>query len=49
MAQFFKYFFAALLALFVFCVLAFFLLIGIAGALASKETVELQSATALRC
>lgn len=47
MAQFFKYFFAALLALFVFCVLAFFLLIGIAGALASKETVELQAHSVL--
>ena len=47
MAQFFKYFFAALLALFVFCVLAFFVLIGLAGALASKETVELQAHSVL--
>ncbi len=47
MAQFFKYFFAALLALFVFSVLAFFLLIGFAGALASKEKVTLETHTVL--
>lgn len=47
MAQFFKYFFAALLALIVFCVLAFFILIGIAGAVASKETVELEAHSVL--
>jgi protease-4 len=33
--------------LFVFCVLAFFVLIGLAGALASKETVELQAHSVL--
>lgn len=47
MAQFFKYFFAALLALFVFSVLAFFMLIGIAGALASKEAVQLEAHSVL--
>lgn len=41
MAQFFKYFFASLLALFVFLLLVVFLLIGLAGALASKEKVVL--------
>ncbi|GAO43637.1 signal peptide peptidase SppA [Flavihumibacter petaseus] len=39
MGQFFKYFFAALLALVVFTVIGVFLLIGLAGALASKEEV----------
>ncbi|GAB2656335.1 signal peptide peptidase SppA [Flavihumibacter cheonanensis] len=47
MAQFFKYFFAALLALFVFSVLAFFVLIGIAGAVASKEAVQLEAHSVL--
>lgn len=47
MAQFFKYFFAALLALFVFSVLCFFILLGIAGAIASKETVQLEAHTVL--
>ncbi|MCF1713370.1 signal peptide peptidase SppA [Flavihumibacter sp. RY-1] len=47
MAQFFKYFFAALLALFVFSVIAFFMLIGIAGALASKEAVQLEAHSVL--
>jgi protease-4 len=47
MAQFFKYFFAALLALFVFSVLAFFMLIGIAGALASKEAVQVEAHSVL--
>lgn len=47
MAQFFKYFFAALLALFVFSLLAIFLLFGIAGALASKEEVTLESHSVL--
>ena len=47
MAQFFKYFFFLLLALIVFCVLAFFILIGIAGAVASKETVELEAHSVL--
>ena len=42
MAQFFKYFFAALLALFVFSLLSIFLLFGIAGALASSEEVTLE-------
>lgn len=41
MAQFFKYFFASLLALFVFLLLLVFLLVGLAGALASKEQVVL--------
>jgi protease IV len=40
MRAFFKYFFAALLALFVFTFLGFFLLIGAAGTLANKDTVE---------
>lgn len=47
MAQFFKYFFAALLALIVFSVLSFFLLIGIAGALASKDAVQLEAHSVL--
>ncbi|MBZ5856496.1 signal peptide peptidase SppA [Flavihumibacter profundi] len=42
MAQFFKYFFAALLALFVFCLLLVFLVIGLAGAIASKDKVVLE-------
>lgn len=41
MAQFFKYFFASLLAIFVFLLLIVFLLVGLAGALASKEKVVL--------
>ncbi|WP_290712161.1 S49 family peptidase, partial [Flavihumibacter sp. CACIAM 22H1] len=47
MAQFFKYFFAALLALIVFSVLAFFILIGLAGALASKDAVQLEAHSVL--
>lgn len=42
MAQFFKYFFAALLAIIVFFVLLIFLLFGIAGAIASQEEVVLE-------
>lgn len=42
MAQFFKFFFAALLALVVFSVLLVFLLFGVAAALASKEQVVLE-------
>jgi protease-4 len=47
MAQFFKYFFAALLALVVFCVLAVFLLVGIASSIASKEQVVLNDHSVL--
>ena len=47
MAQFFKYFFAALLALIVFCMLAVFLLIGIASSIASKEQVVLNDHSVL--
>ncbi len=42
MAQFFKYFFAALLAIIVFFMLVIFLLFGIAGAIASQEDVVLE-------
>ena len=47
MAQFFKYFFASLLALFVFALLAVFLLFGLAGALASREDVVLEQHSVL--
>ncbi|ULQ53704.1 signal peptide peptidase SppA [Flavihumibacter fluvii] len=47
MAQFFKYFFAALLAIVVFFVLLVFLLFGIAGAIASKEQVVLEDHSVL--
>ncbi|MCG7858762.1 signal peptide peptidase SppA [Flavihumibacter sediminis] len=47
MAQFFKYFFAALLALFVFALLTVFLLFGIAGAVASREDVVIDQHSVL--
>lgn len=42
MAQFFKFFFAALLAIVVFTIILVFLLFGIAGLVASKEQVVLE-------
>jgi protease-4 len=47
MAQFFKYFFAALLAIVVFTLIIVFVLLGIAGSLASKEEVVLNSHSVL--
>ena len=47
MRQFFKFFFAALLALMVFCVLGFFILIGIASTIGAKSEVTVDSHTVL--
>ncbi|ULQ57339.1 signal peptide peptidase SppA [Flavihumibacter rivuli] len=47
MAQFFKYFFASLLAIVVFCLLAFFILLGLAGSLASREEVVISPSSVL--
>jgi protease IV len=47
MNSFFKSFFAALLALIVFCVIAVFLLIAVAGALSQKEKPNISSKTIL--
>lgn len=43
MRSFFKIFFASLLSLIVFCVLLFFLLVGMASNLTSKEKAEVQA------
>lgn len=47
MAQFFKFFFAALLALVVFFLLGLFLLFGIIGALSTKEKPEIETSSLL--
>jgi protease IV len=47
MAQFFKVFFASLLALFVFFFLALFLMFAVAGSLASKEKPEIANNSVL--
>ena len=47
MGSFFKMFFASLLALFIFCVIGFFLLAGLVSALSSKDKPEVAAKTVL--
>ncbi len=47
MRSFFKFFFASFLALLVFSLVAFFIVVGIAGSLASKEKQKLSAKTVL--
>jgi protease IV len=48
MRSFFKYFFASLLAIIVFCMIIFFLMLAVVGTIASKDKEEVASKTILQ-